>query len=330
MNETNIGIIAEFNPFHNGHKNLIEKIKLNDKNATIICAMSGNFVQRGELSIYDKWKRAEIALNAGVDLVIEIPPFYVLNNANIFAKESLKLLHSFNVNKIYFGSENLSVDDMTEIALLLISKKEELNKLKKDLHSLPKAFEKLIGKKINPNDLLGICYIMEAKKLNFNIKFIRIERIFDEQFQSASSIRSSLKKEMKFLELEDYSDVVIGKLITSDSNLDVIKYLKNIALKKSIISFDELIDKAANNSYTKSALRRELIKYTLQLKESKDKYIILALGNKGQNILKGSKVPYNFRHTKDSIENLKVETFISFKSKETLPELLGRKTIIKK
>jgi len=203
MSENNIGIIAEFNPFHNGHNKLIKEIKLKNKNATIICAMSGNFVQRGEIAINDKWNRAKDAINAGVDLIIEIPPYFVLNNANIFAKKAVQILNSLDVSEIYFGSETMEINEIEKIANLLITKNDELEKLKKIFHSLPKALENLTKTKIKSNDLLGICYVLEAKKLNLNIKFNRIKRIFNDEFTSASLLREKMKKEAKYLDLED-------------------------------------------------------------------------------------------------------------------------------
>jgi len=328
MSENNIGIIAEFNPFHNGHNKLIKEIKLKNKNATIICAMSGNFVQRGEIAINDKWNRAKDAINAGVDLIIEIPPYFVLNNANIFAKKAVQILNSLDVSEIYFGSETMEINEIEKIANLLITKNDELEKLKKIFHSLPKALENLTKTKIKSNDLLGICYVLEAKKLNLNIKFNRIKRIFNDEFTSASLLREKMKKEAKYLDLEDYSDLIIGKIITSSSNSDIIKYIKKNAIKKSIKSFNELIDETANNAYTKSNLRRELIKFVVEINPS-DQYIVLGCAEKGKNVLKSTNLKYSFRHNQSNIENLKVESFLSIKRKESLSQLLSKSTFIK-
>ena len=95
----NTGIICEFNPFHSGHKHLIDSVK-ND--GAVICVMSGNYVQRGEFAIYDKFKRCAAALENGADLVIELPCVYSLMSAEGFAKAGVTLLESTNLQKFSF------------------------------------------------------------------------------------------------------------------------------------------------------------------------------------------------------------------------------------
>ncbi len=333
-----IGIIVEFNPLHNGHKNLIDTIKNENPNAFIIAAMSGNFVQRGELSIYSKWTRAEYAIEFGVDLVVEIPPFFVLNNANIFAKKSIEILNSFNVQEIYFGSENLDIEKISEISKYAINQNKKLEFLKKKHHSLPRAFEELMDINIKPNDILGICYVMEAIKNKLDIEFKRIERKSNDVFTSASKIRkliwnnkisknSLINHDENNFNIETYSDVIIGKLITSKSDVNEINYLQKQCIDNGITSFNELIDKSANKNFTKSRLRRELIKFILELEGSKE-LIILAATNEGKKILKESD-NYVFRHTKENNDNYKVERFISIKRKDKLDKLLSESMILK-
>ena len=100
------GIITEYNPFHNGHLYHLNSAINKTKSDGIVCIMSGNFVQRGEPALIDKWKRTEMAILNGVDLVLELPTYYALSSAEFFAKGSVSILNSIGViNNIFFGSE---------------------------------------------------------------------------------------------------------------------------------------------------------------------------------------------------------------------------------
>lgn len=106
----NTGIICEFNPFHSGHKYLIDSIK---SDGAVICVMSGNFVQRGEFAIYDKFKRCDKALENGADIVIELPCVYSLMSAEGFANAGVTLLEKTGiVDEIAFGTE---CDDINKL-----------------------------------------------------------------------------------------------------------------------------------------------------------------------------------------------------------------------
>ncbi|NQX83518.1 MAG: nucleotidyltransferase family protein, partial [Mycoplasmataceae bacterium] len=218
MKKIIIGIIVEFNPLHNGHKKLIDDIKTKHPKSIIIAVMSGQFVQRGELAIYNKWVRAEAALDNGVDLVIEIPVHSVLNHGNIFAKKSIEILNTFKVTNIYFGSEDLDINKINSIVDFVLKNEEKLEELKKEFHSLPKAFESLLEKKIKSNDMLGICYILEARKSKLKIKFNRIKRKFNNKYTTSSEIRKLIKEKKnsnkslihnyEYMNLENYSDII--------------------------------------------------------------------------------------------------------------------------
>lgn len=335
MNKDVIGIVAEFNPFHNGHLYFINEIKKKYPDSIIIVAMSGEFVQRGELSIYNKWERSKVAIENKVDLVIEIPPFFVLNNANIFAKKAIEILNEFGAKKIIFGSENLSIDEITNISKKIIKDNNSLEALKKKHHSLPKAFEEFVGKQIKPNDVLGICYILESQKMKLDISFENIKRIKSKEFTSASSIRKDLIKKNRSKKdlvkskvkrsLNDYYEIIIGKILTSNTDNDVIKYVKNKLSNKSFNSFDSLIDEISNKSLTKSKLRREIMKFILELSKS-DERIVLSFSKEGKNILKNID-NYSFGHKKNNDDNYKVELFLSIKSNNTLSELLSKKSV---
>ena len=110
---TTIGIICEYNPFHNGHIHHIKKIKELYPKSIIILVMSGNFTQRGDISIINKWDKTSIALNNNIDLVIELPFVFATQGADIFAKGAIEILNEMKVDKIIFGSECNNINILT-------------------------------------------------------------------------------------------------------------------------------------------------------------------------------------------------------------------------
>ena len=112
------GIVCEYNPFHNGHKYQIEETKKQTGADHIVAVMSGNYVQRGDVAIIDKFKRAEIAVQNGVDLVVELPVAYTLTNAQTFARASVFMLNALGVvDGISFGSECGDIDVLKKAAV---------------------------------------------------------------------------------------------------------------------------------------------------------------------------------------------------------------------
>ena len=164
---SSVGIIAEYNPFHNGHLYQIKKIKEKYPTATIIIAMSGNFTQRGTPAIIDKWERAKLAIENGADLVVEIPYAFVTQSADYYSYAGITLLENLKVDKLVFGSESNNIDDLKLIAKTQLEN-EDFDKLVKIYAkfgnnyptSLSLALKDLTGKEITtPNDILGITYI---------------------------------------------------------------------------------------------------------------------------------------------------------------------------
>ena len=144
-----LGIIAEYNPFHNGHMYHLEKAKEESGAQYSICVMSGNFVQRGNTSILNKWKKAEMALLNGIDLVIELPTIYSVASAEGFSLGAIKLLESLKiVDAISFGTETSDFAALNNISSIISDEprqyKDLLSKeLKKGL-SFPKARENAV------------------------------------------------------------------------------------------------------------------------------------------------------------------------------------------
>ena len=124
-----IGIICEYNPFHNGHIYHINKIKEMFPDSTIVLVMSGNFTERGDASIINKWDKTDVALNNGIDLVIELPFVFATQSADIFAYGACSILNYLKVDYLVFGSESGDIDMLKNIdakVTVMFSSQEEV------------------------------------------------------------------------------------------------------------------------------------------------------------------------------------------------------------
>ncbi|MBR4777138.1 MAG: nucleotidyltransferase family protein [Lachnospiraceae bacterium] len=216
-----VGIIAEFNPFHNGHKSLIEKAKELTCADTAVIIMSGDFVQRGAPAVCDKYLRTEMALSSGADIVFELPVIYALGSAEQFADGAIRLLSStLGIDTICFGSECGDIDKLYDFAACTeaYSNTEEflcgISKYMKTGMSYPAAFEAVIKDKFSdtdsslysPNNLLGIEYCRAICRLKDNNTYPKLPKLYtvkregssyhDEHLSccpSATAVRNSLK-----------------------------------------------------------------------------------------------------------------------------------------
>jgi len=128
-----IGIIAEYNPFHNGHKYHLMKSKELTGADVSVAVMSGNFTQRGEPACTDKWTRAEMAVKNGVDLVFELPFVYAANSAEYFAKGAIRLLNGLGcINFLSFGSEEGSLQRLSSAAEILADENPAFKEILKE------------------------------------------------------------------------------------------------------------------------------------------------------------------------------------------------------
>jgi len=273
-----IGVIAEYNPFHNGHLYHLNTIKEKYPDYTIIVVMNGNFTERGDVTIIDKWKRSNIALELGVDLVIELPFPFATQSADFYAYGAITILEKLQCEKVIFGSESNNIEDLELIAKTQINN-DEFDKLVKVYcklgnnypTSLSLALEDLTNKKITtPNDLLGISYIKAIIQNNYKIIPETIKRTNDyhdkdlnSEIVSATAIRENIKNNKIIKDyvpintlnrlnnlhyLDDYFNLLKYKIIT-EKNLDIYQtvpkdFTKN--LKEAINSchnYEELINK---------------------------------------------------------------------------------------
>ncbi len=287
-----IGIVCEYNPFHNGHLYHLKKIKEFFPNSLIILVMSGNITERGDLSIINKWDKTRIALHYGIDLVIELPFSFASQSADTFCYGSMALLNYLKVTKIIFGSECNNIDILKKIANVQLHNQEyniAIQNYLKNGYNYPTALSKAINDitSINikePNDILGLGYIKEIIKNNYNIEPLCIKRtnqynetMLNGKISSATSIRVALyNKEdvsnqvpeytLNYLHdlryIEDYYPYLKYKIISEIDNLDRYQTVdQNIIprIKKYIYqsnSLDELILNIKSKNYTYNKLKR--------------------------------------------------------------------------
>ena len=171
-----VGIIAEYNPFHNGHKYHLEQALTESGADVCVSVISGNFTQRGEIALLDKWTRAEMAVRNGVNLVVEMPAVFACSNAGYFAEAGVEILEGLGAESICFGSESGNTEELSRIAREIESNMEKLEEeIKtgvKDGLSYPRARSqailKLFGENAasvieSPNNILAIEYIRRMK-----------------------------------------------------------------------------------------------------------------------------------------------------------------------
>ena len=292
------GIVCEYNPFHNGHLHQINEIK-RISNEPIVCVMSTNFTQRGEVAISDKYARAEMALMSGADLVVELPFPFCMASAEYFSTASVNILSRLGVDKLSFGSESGDAEKIMKIARIAASNdfKNECALLSKQQGSASAYFELLAKKSgqenILSNDILGIEYTKAIIKNGYDMKIYPIQRegnayrdteLCAGELPSASAIRETLDKgdfddiskfvpttTLKILKENDLADIDYAKdgillalrLIDSE-RLNVAisdKGLVNriLAMAHECVSFDEFEEKLQTKKYTKSAIRRAIL-----------------------------------------------------------------------
>ena len=254
-----IGLIVEYNPFHNGHLHHIQETDRLFEDNIKIAVMSGDYVQRGEPSLINKFEKTKIALSQGIDIVIELPIFYSSQSAEIFAKGSVNLLNQLSCSHIVFGSESNDLDKLKKIATISLTKEFELS-LKEFLaegFSYPTAFSKaLFDEKLGSNDILALEYLKAIKAISSKIEACCIKRektgYYDDEkdnFASASYIRKVLldsneKKENKLNKIKNLVPEFSYKILEENFGVfsclndfyDLMKYniIKNYSTLKNI------------------------------------------------------------------------------------------------
>ena len=318
-----IGVIAEYNPFHNGHLCHINKIKELYPDSLIVLVTSGYFTQRGHISVLSKEDKTKISLDNKIDIVLELPFVYSTQSSDIFAYQAITLLNELKIDALVFGSESNDIELLKSIVDKQSTKEYE-DKVKQYLDegvNYPTAMAKALELSDNiatPNDLLGISYIKAINKINPNIKPITIKRTTDyhdimsnDEIVSATNIREKLSNNediTRFIpnyHLSYINNISNDKLfnllkfkILTDTDLSIyldvdegIEYRLKRYINESN-SFDELISNVKTKRYTYNKINRMLIHILIGLTkkdndQSKLDYIkILGFNKLGQQYLK--------------------------------------------
>lgn len=253
-----LGIIAEYNPFHNGHLYHLRESKKNIGADFVIAVMSGNFVQRGEPALINKWERAKVAVENGIDLVIELPFAFACNNSELFAKGAIEILNGLGcVTHISFGSEEGTLDNLKMIASVLATENEVFKEVLRENLQAGSSFAKARERAVNSatgvnfseiikgsNNILAIEYLKQLELTKSKMIPVTLKRkgpAYNDKgsfgdFASATLIRdilktkgeagffvpeitlNSIKKQKQLLYLEDFSQVIFSKLLQSPNN----------------------------------------------------------------------------------------------------------------
>lgn len=290
-----IGIIAEYNPFHNGHLYQIKKIREMYPESIIVVILNGYFLERGEISIMSKEDKVKLALLYNVNIVLELPYLFGGQAADIFASNAIKLLNELKITKLIFGSESNNIQKLEDIAIKQLNENLNLKKHLKNGDNYPTALKKALNIDFdynNPNDLLGISYIKSIIKNNYNITYESIKRtsnyhdILSNQLEvSASNIRYKLQNNENVSDfipynISDYQININNKLfellkyeIITNDNLDHILCVDeglDYKLKKEIkscYSLENLRDKIKSKRYTYNRINRMFIHILLNIKK---------------------------------------------------------------
>lgn len=298
-------VVAEYNPFHCGHKYQLEKTR--EAGAThIVAVMSGNFVQRGEAAIFDKFTRARAALSCGADLVVEIPVPWAMSTAQNFARGAVSIAGAFGcVDMLSFGSECDDISLLEHVAQVVYSADFEstLAELLPSCVSYAAAREQavanLAGEKAanllsNPNSILAVEYIAAVKKFGLGFQLNAVRRYGDGYnstvasgcgFASASAIRRLVASDEDFSSFvpvtypSDFADAArldttvlyaLRKLTAKDIALapDISEGLENRIYEASRVSGSvaELIDNIKTKRYPTARIRRIIMSLLLGLK----------------------------------------------------------------
>ena len=313
-----IAFICECNPFHEGHKRLIKAaMKEGD---ILIAIMSGNFVQRGEPAVYNKYERAKKLLKNHVDMVIELPVEYTLSSAKYFAMSSIMILNKLNfVDKLIFGSKIADVDKLNEISDINIenSNNENIKTLLKSGMSYSSAISENYNIKLSPNDILAVEYISAIKNTKSKIEPICIKRIND--IPTASEIRKNTNKKISN---DTFSSILSYKIKLAKNNIIDLSdiYLMTNDLYNSIlktsslnISFNKRAKLLKTKNRTLASIKRILLNVILNIEKTDvedlnkfPKYIrILGMRESFIPYLEFIKIPYLL-----SLNNNSYKTFV--------------------
>ena len=266
-----VGLVTEYNPFHNGHLYHLNKAMELTGADISVAVMSGDFVQRGEPAVLDKYTRASMALNSGVNLVIELPVNYAVSSAESFAAGALKVLDYIKADSIAFGSESGNIERLSKLAHILCDNEDtlykEISKYTANGISYAAARQKVVEKLTDKdtaamltssNNILAVEYLKAIIKNNYAIKPYTIKRQGDDyndtdirsDYASATALRGNLKAD----NISKYIPVKAGLILSSNTN-----YIYSDDITEAL--FTRLLDILFASSYDKNVFIENVMKY---------------------------------------------------------------------
>lgn len=266
-----VGLVTEYNPFHNGHLYHLNKAMELTGADISVAVMSGDFVQRGEPAVLDKYVRASMALNSGVNLVVELPVNYAVSSAESFAAGALKVLNYIKADSIAFGSESGDIERLSKLAHILCDNEDtlynEISKYTANGISYAAARQKVVEKLTDKdtaamltssNNILAVEYLKAIIKNNYAIKPYTIKRQGDDyndtdirsDYASATALRGNLKAD----NISKYIPVKAGLILSSNTN-----YIYSDDITEAL--FTRLLDILFASSYDKNVFIENVMKY---------------------------------------------------------------------
>lgn len=266
-----VGLVTEYNPFHNGHLYHLNKAMEITGADISVAVMSGDFVQRGEPAVLDKYTRTSMALNSGVNLVVELPVNYAVSSAESFAAGALKVLDYIKADSIAFGSESGNIERLSKLAHILCDNEDtlykEISKYTANGISYAAARQKVVEKLTDKdtaamltssNNILAVEYLKAIIKNNYAIKPYTVQRQGDSyndtdirsEYASATALRENLKAD----NISEYIPVKAGLILSSNTN-----YIYPDDITE--VLFTRLLDILFASNYDKNVFIENVMQY---------------------------------------------------------------------
>ena len=266
-----VGLVTEYNPFHNGHLYHLNKAMELTGADISVAVMSGDFVQRGEPAVLDKYTRTSMALNSGVNLVVELPVNYAVSSAESFAAGALKVLDYIKADSIAFGSESGDIERLSKLAHILCDNEDtlykEISKYTANGISYAAARQKVVEKLTDKdtaamltssNNILAVEYLKAIIKNNYAIKPYTVQRQGDSyndtdirsEYASATALRENLKTD----NISEYIPVKAGLILSSNTN-----YIYPDDITETL--FTRLLDILFASNYDKNVFIENVMQY---------------------------------------------------------------------
>ena len=266
-----VGLVTEYNPFHNGHLYHLNKAMELTGADISVAVMSGDFVQRGEPAVIDKYTRASMALNSGVNLVVELPVNYAVSSAENFAAGALKVLDHIKADSIAFGSESGDIEGLSELAHILCDNEDmlykEISKYTANGISYAAARQKTVEKLTDKdtaemltssNNILAVEYLKAIIKNKYAIKPYTIKRqgdsYNDTDIRSEYASATALRENLKAGNISEYIPVKVGLILSSNTN-----YIYPDDITE--VLFTRLLDILFASNYDKNVFIENVMQY---------------------------------------------------------------------